>query len=514
MYGATSADFTITSGGRVIPGAVLTLWTARTGGTQITDLLDVDSVACTTVTSAADGSVVYYGPDSDLSVHWADSGQGSRIAIRPVDITGEPPTLTVGTVTTGTADVTISGTSPDYDIDFVLPPVGTNGVDTAAIQDSAVTSAKIADGTITSTDVAASTFAAHATVGNLLTATQAVGTAAATYTPTNATQAGAVYTATAAGALSAQYADIPATPGDTYTAFAGLSTTGRANAISLSFRDSGGAQLANLFSGSVAAGASGEVRVSGVAPAGTTTVRIYLLAGGATGSIGDTVTFTKVGLWKGASGQWSMPGVPVVGGSHIATNGAVHLSGTGVPESVITAAPGSTWLQTDSTTDVKGWIRWQKATGTGSTGWVAGADADTGLRGTLGTTTAPGVTFSGAQGSWTVAEYSKFTVARVGRLVTLAFSFRNDSYTSGRSNIWQIPAGFAPREDYGAGGVFPAAISNASGTVGAGRIGVVSGYLTIEHSPSVTWGPGYAIIGALSWYTKDAWPSSLPMNAL
>ena len=83
MYGATSADFTITSGGRVIPGAVLTLWTARTGGTQITDLLDVDSVACTTVTSAADGSVVYYGPDGDNELHWADSGQGSRVAIRP-----------------------------------------------------------------------------------------------------------------------------------------------------------------------------------------------------------------------------------------------------------------------------------------------------------------------------------------------------------------------------------------------------------------------------------------------
>ena len=96
MYGATSADFTITSGGRVIPGAVLTLWTARTGGTQITDLLDVDSVATTTVTSAADGSVVYYGPNNDKTVHWADSGQGSRMAIRPTDITGDPPVMSIG----------------------------------------------------------------------------------------------------------------------------------------------------------------------------------------------------------------------------------------------------------------------------------------------------------------------------------------------------------------------------------------------------------------------------------
>lgn len=83
MYGATSADFTLTSGGRVVPGATLTIWSARTGGTQITDLLDVDSVATTTVTSDADGSIVYYGPNNDLSVHWADSGVGSRIAVRP-----------------------------------------------------------------------------------------------------------------------------------------------------------------------------------------------------------------------------------------------------------------------------------------------------------------------------------------------------------------------------------------------------------------------------------------------
>lgn len=61
-------------------------------------------------------------------------------------------------------------------------------------------------------------------------------------------------------------------------------------------------------------------------------------------------------------------------------SGAVHLSGTGTPESVVTAAPGSTWLQTDSTVDVKGWIRWVKATGTGNTGWVAGPEADTGWR--------------------------------------------------------------------------------------------------------------------------------------
>jgi hypothetical protein len=155
LYGATSADFTLTSGGRVVPGATMTLWTARTGGTQITDLLDVNSAACTTITSGADGSVVYYGPNNDKTVHWADSGQGSRIAIRPVDITGDPPVMSIGTVTTGSAAATLTGTSEAPVLNLTLPSAGANGVDTAAIQSKAVTAAKIADDTITAAQIAA-----------------------------------------------------------------------------------------------------------------------------------------------------------------------------------------------------------------------------------------------------------------------------------------------------------------------------------------------------------------------
>ena len=84
MYGATSDAFTWAAG-RVIPGAELEVWDARTGGTQITDLTDVDDVACTTVTSDASGSVVFYGPDGERGVLWMESGLGDRLAVRPTD---------------------------------------------------------------------------------------------------------------------------------------------------------------------------------------------------------------------------------------------------------------------------------------------------------------------------------------------------------------------------------------------------------------------------------------------
>ena len=175
MYGATSADFTLTSGGRVVPGSVLTIWSARTGGTQITDLTDVAGTAITSVTSGADGSVVYYGPDADKDTHWAQASQGSRIAIRPVNITGETgatPALTVGTVGTGTAAASLTGTSEAPVLNLVLPSAGANGVNTAAIQDGAVTSAKIADGTIATGDIADQAVTAAKIANDTITAAQ------------------------------------------------------------------------------------------------------------------------------------------------------------------------------------------------------------------------------------------------------------------------------------------------------------------------------------------------------
>jgi len=89
LYGCTAADYTITSGGRVIPNTELTVWDAIEGGTQITDLTDYDGNAVGTVTSEGTGFVRFYGPDGETDNLWLDSGQNSRVLVRPTVITAD-----------------------------------------------------------------------------------------------------------------------------------------------------------------------------------------------------------------------------------------------------------------------------------------------------------------------------------------------------------------------------------------------------------------------------------------
>lgn len=87
LYGATSGDYTMTAGGRVIPNAEIEIWDAIEGGTQVTDLTDYDGNPCTVVTSGADGLVRFYGPDGENDNLWMDSRQGSRLLARPTVLT-------------------------------------------------------------------------------------------------------------------------------------------------------------------------------------------------------------------------------------------------------------------------------------------------------------------------------------------------------------------------------------------------------------------------------------------
>ena len=107
LYGATSGDYTMTAGGRVIPNAPVEIWDAIEGGTQITDLTDYDGNPCTVVTSGADGLVRFYGPDGENDNLWMDSRQGSRLLVRP----------TVLTATIGDGSILDEDIAADADID-------------------------------------------------------------------------------------------------------------------------------------------------------------------------------------------------------------------------------------------------------------------------------------------------------------------------------------------------------------------------------------------------------------
>lgn len=82
-FGGTSNDYLFDEVGRfvhMVKNRTFTVWSAATGGTQYTDLLDMSGAAITAVTTDSNGFYQFQGPDSVLSV-WADTGSVSRSKI-------------------------------------------------------------------------------------------------------------------------------------------------------------------------------------------------------------------------------------------------------------------------------------------------------------------------------------------------------------------------------------------------------------------------------------------------
>jgi hypothetical protein len=88
-FGGGIADYTITAAGTVIslaPAAVVTFWTALTGGSQYTDLQNTGGGAITSVTSDANGQVpAFVGPAGVFRMA-ADGGGGVRRWITASDM--------------------------------------------------------------------------------------------------------------------------------------------------------------------------------------------------------------------------------------------------------------------------------------------------------------------------------------------------------------------------------------------------------------------------------------------
>ena len=557
LYGGSPADFTTTARGHIEPNVTVTVWTEQVGGVQVTDLLTFEGTPCASVNSGdAGGPVQFYAEDGMRESLWLDSGRGSRLLIRPVNLpTAE---FEIGTVTTGTAGVTLTPDGDDaYTMDLVLPSAGANGVDTAAIQskavtaakiaddtitaaqiaanavgaseladnavdtaaiaDSAVTSAKIADGTITSTDVAADTFAAFGEVGNLLTANQASGTetltnttgfgvfgghaiAASTWGPGVApaallctfsgTGAGGPAVGAPGGGATAP-ATIPVTGGAVHTFQVSLRADENAPfTIAIYWYQSNGttaASTASVDSGQFTSPTTAATfRLTATAPANAAKASVYIRR--VSGANGIVWAFNQFSFHRGVAGTWAMPGVPITGQSHIATNGAYVTSGTVAPEGVITAPPLSRYLQTSGAMTATGAMEWVKATGTGSTGWVAGAEADTGWRDIS----------SLLVNDWTGA----LRVRRVGTSLMFASSGITGSAATNNTFV-TLPSGFRPSQ-----------LSVLAAENGAFETGIVlcrnyTGTCDIRRSFWTT-----ALSNAIWWAAQipaeSTWPSSLP----
>ena len=286
---------------------------------------------------------------------------------------------------------------------------------------------------------------------------------------------------------------VAVTAGDTYTASAFFHSvvSARAASVTVQWYTSANVWISASTGASVTTRTDGtwvQASVTAVAPS-TAAYADLIVTIAATGGASEQHTVDCFSLHRGAAGTFALPGTPVVGQSHIATNGAVHLSGTGSPEGVVTAAPGSTWLQTDATTDVKGWIRWVKATGTGNTGWVAGPEADTGKR---------NLSAVSLSNSWALY-VGEFVLQRVGKVVYLTAYF--DKSSASADAAYTLPSGFRPT---GVGYVGHGQ-SNVADDVASVFVDPSTGVLSVTRSTV----SGTIAYVTATFLTNDAWPSSL-----
>lgn len=82
-FGASSADFEQDDRGNRRAGRTGTVWTAQTGGTQITDLLNTAGDPITELTSSSHpiGLVQFQGPADGRAIVWVDFGGAGRVKV-------------------------------------------------------------------------------------------------------------------------------------------------------------------------------------------------------------------------------------------------------------------------------------------------------------------------------------------------------------------------------------------------------------------------------------------------
>jgi len=161
-----------------------------------------------------------------------------------------------------------------------------------------------------------------------------------------------------------------------------------------------------------------------------------------------------------------------------------HTEGTGSPQSVVSAPVGSTYIDTAATT---GAIKWVKASGTGNTGWVV-EYGDTGWR----------QMSASLLNSWSTG-IEGVKIRRVGTHVVVLLSFTGTSASS--DTFLDVPAGFRTN-------------TRVNTTVNSGSSTVFYAEVRDANTNTMVCGSRAATVrGTFSYFTTDAWPSSLPGSA-
>lgn len=194
-------------------------------------------------------------------------------------------------------------------------------------------------------------------------------------------------------------------------------------------------------------------------------------------SSGGTAALTVL-----ATGVVRLPQPGATAGLELGASGPRVMSGTGSPEGVVTAPVGSTWIDTAATT---GAIKWIKASGTGNTGWVV-EYGDTGWR----------QMSADLLNSWAFG-IEGVKIRRVGTHVVVLLSCSGASASS--DTLLNVPSGFRTN-------------TRVNTTVNDGSSTVF--YAEVRDAHTILCGSRAAVVrGTFSYFTNDAWPSSLPGSA-
>ena len=310
LYGGTAADVTTTQAGRLVTGATLTVWDSQSGGTQITDLQDATGTAATVVTSDAYGRVLFYGPDNDTRSFWLESNVGGRLLVRPAA--------------------------------SIMP--ANDSVDTVHLKNGSVTSAKIADGTIVNADVNAAAAIDRSKISGL---------------PTSSTDNTIPRFDGTGGAL--QTSGIVVDDNDNVTS-PGSIRAEKSGTCAVTARSTGSEAYLT------AAGTNAWVQFQ----SGSQVLRFAVFAigdelrirryDGSGGFLADSLVIDRT------NGRVRLGDAGSAGGLEFGSSGPRIMSGSGSPNSVVSAPVGSLWLRTDGGSNTTLYV---KESGTGNTGWVA-----------------------------------------------------------------------------------------------------------------------------------------------